>query len=348
MHQDTGAPGDNGGAAGWAETDAQQQDDLNQVLALGATMIRTSHYQRDAAFYSYCDQKGLIIETETGINSTVTAGVGSAFGNNAEDQLTEMVRENYNHPSIVFWSMYNEISDNSTNGALVAALSNMAHALDAQHDIAGTQGRYTVAETDQGSVPEAAGTINGSTDTVNEHPYDGWYGNNPSAVGLPTASAGSVPVGIGEFGAGASAYQFTLPGNIYVPASNGPDGGTTSVYHPENQQTEVGEEQYAYILKNAPQAYDTLVWQMFDMTSAQRDEGDTAGINDKGLVTRNRETYKDLYYFYQANWNLPTSTRGYNTTPVIWISDHTWTDREGSGTTLSVPLTVFSNVGAPR
>jgi len=346
LHQDSGAPGSNGGLAGWAQTDAQQENDINRALAVGATMIRTAHYQRDPDFYDYCDQKGLIIESEIGVNTTVTGGVGSAFATNAEDQLNEMVRENYNHPSIVFWSMFNEIDENATNGALTAALSTMAHALDAQHDVPGTQGRYTIVETDHGTVPAAAGTIDGSTDVVNEHNYSGWYGGNPSGIGLPTASAGSTPVGIGEFGAGGSAYQFTLPANIHIPASSAPDG-TGSVYHPENQQTEISEEQYAYILQNAPQSVDTLVWSMFDFSSTDRNEGVTSGINDKGLVTRDRQTPKDIYYFYQANWNDPTSARGYDTTPVIWISDHTWTDREGTGTTLSVPLTVFSNVGAP-
>lgn len=42
---------------------------------------------------------------------------------------------------------------------------------------------------------------------------------------------------------------------------------------------------------------------MFDFGAAHRTEGDRPGINDKGLVTFDRSTRKDAYYFYQANWN---------------------------------------------
>ena len=42
---------------------------------------------------------------------------------------------------------------------------------------------------------------------------------------------------------------------------------------------------------------------MFDFASARRTEGDRDGVNDKGLVTGDRKTRKDAFYFYKANWN---------------------------------------------
>lgn len=42
---------------------------------------------------------------------------------------------------------------------------------------------------------------------------------------------------------------------------------------------------------------------MFDFCAAGRNEGDTPGRNDKGLVTYDRKTRKDAFYFYKANWN---------------------------------------------
>jgi len=41
---------------------------------------------------------------------------------------------------------------------------------------------------------------------------------------------------------------------------------------------------------------------MFDAASAGRNEGGQSGVNDKGLVTRDRRTRKDAFYWYQANW----------------------------------------------
>ena len=80
---------------------------------------------------------------------------------------------------------------------------------------------------------------------------------------------------------------------------------------------------------------------MTDFSITTRHEGDTLGQNDKGLITRDRSTYKDSYYFYQANWNIPSGS--WANTPVLYISDHTWTDR----TTPSASMTVYSNLGAP-
>ena len=45
------------------------------------------------------------------------------------------------------------------------------------------------------------------------------------------------------------------------------------------------------------------VWNMFDFGSHFRKEGDHFGINDKGLVTYDRKTKKDAFFFYKANWS---------------------------------------------
>jgi beta-galactosidase len=42
---------------------------------------------------------------------------------------------------------------------------------------------------------------------------------------------------------------------------------------------------------------------LFDFASAGRAEGESLGINDKGLVTRDRKLKKDAFYFYKAQWS---------------------------------------------
>jgi beta-galactosidase len=49
--------------------------------------------------------------------------------------------------------------------------------------------------------------------------------------------------------------------------------------------------------------FGTFIWVAFDLASAGRHEGDRRGINDKGLVTYDRQVRKDAYYWYQANWS---------------------------------------------
>jgi len=49
--------------------------------------------------------------------------------------------------------------------------------------------------------------------------------------------------------------------------------------------------------------WGTFIWQMFDSASDNRNEGEQPGINDKGLVTRDRRIRKDAFYLYKANWS---------------------------------------------
>jgi beta-galactosidase len=66
---------------------------------------------------------------------------------------------------------------------------------------------------------------------------------------------------------------------------------------------------------------------MFDFASDGRDEGDRPGLNDKGLVTADRKTRKDAFYWYQANWSSK---------PVVHITAARDTPRFTSGTDVKV------------
>ena len=329
MHQDSGVAGQLGLPAGWAQTDAEIQSDVNMALDLGVTVIRTSHYPDNQAFYDYCDQVGILVFTEVGLQQNATSTTpNSAFVNNLDDQLTEMIKQNYNHASIFAWGLYNETG--TANGTLIQNLSNLAHVLDST--------RYTAGASNQGS---ATDTINVAPDIIGRHFYDGWYGGVPENLSSELDSFHNAnpthPMGVTEFGGAASAYQYT--NNVLISPPN-----TTDKFHPENTQSQLEERQWAQIAaKNY--LWADIVWQMFDATSPGKNEGDTSGVNDKGLVTRDRTTKKDTYYFYQANWNDPT--RSWANQKVLYISDHSWTDRQGTATTLSTTVTVYSNLGGP-
>ena len=69
---------------------------------------------------------------------------------------------------------------------------------------------------------------------------------------------------------------------------------------------------------------------MFDFASASRKEGDQFGVNDKGLVTRDRKVRKDAFFFYQANWTAE---------PMIYITSRRHVER----TIADTPVKVYSN-----
>ena len=111
----------------WAISDADKIQDINLVLEIGATMLRTAHYEQNQLTYDLCDQYGLVVWAEIpNVNSSSTG----AYTTNIQDQLRELIRQNYNHPSIIVWSVYNEVSDNATNDNVVTTLNNLALHVD--------------------------------------------------------------------------------------------------------------------------------------------------------------------------------------------------------------------------
>jgi hypothetical protein len=73
------------------------------------------------------------------------------------------------------------------------------------------------------------------------------------------------------------------------------------------------------------------IFSMFDFAVDERTEGDTPGRNDKGLVTYDRETRKDAFYFYKANWT---------DTPTVHLNSKRYTERP----TRTVDVKAYSNL----
>jgi beta-galactosidase len=69
---------------------------------------------------------------------------------------------------------------------------------------------------------------------------------------------------------------------------------------------------------------------MFDFAVSTRHEGGVPGRNDKGLVTYDRKTRKDAFYFYKANWSDE---------PVLYLTDRRFTER----TNAVADVKVYSN-----
>ena len=77
---------------------------------------------------------------------------------------------------------------------------------------------------------------------------------------------------------------------------------------------------------------------MFDFAVDSRNEGDTPGRNDKGLVTYDRKTRKDAFFWYKANWRDWSEADG----KVVHITSRRATSRVGN----TVDVKVYSNAGA--
>jgi len=111
--------------AGWgiAATDADAYRDVKLIKDAGFNFIRGSHYPHSPAFSDACDRLGIILWSENvfwGKGGFGKDGNWSAsaypvrpedfvpFEESVKQQLREMIRIHFNHPSIVIWSMTNE------------------------------------------------------------------------------------------------------------------------------------------------------------------------------------------------------------------------------------------------
>lgn len=264
-------------------------EDLAIMLDMGVNAVRLAHYPQDEYFYDLMDRHGLIVWAEipfVGPGGYEDKGFvdSEMFKENGKQQLIEMIRQHYNHPSICFWGLFNELKEYGDNPIeYIKELNEIAHKEDPT--------RPTTSASNQG------GAINHITDVIAWNRYDGWYGGNPGTLGVwlddLKKKNPSIKVGISEYGAGASIYH--QQEELKQPNPSG-------WWHPENWQTYYHMENWK-IISSRPFVWGSFVWNMFDFGAAHRTEGDRPGINDKGLVTFDRKVRKDAFYFYKANWN---------------------------------------------
>jgi beta-galactosidase len=291
---------------GWAITDREHDEDMALIVELGATAIRLAHYQHARHFYDLCDQRGLVVWAELPLVNSVTDS--AAFTDDAEQQLRELVRQNYNHPSVFFWSLANEQADTAAANTLLDALQALAHAEDPT--------RLTTLASDLGD----ADPIGLHTDVVGFNKYYGWYTGTVAAFAPWLdgfhANYPARAVAVSEYGAGAGI-------SLHAAAP-------VIMDHTEEYQSAF-HETYWQALAARPFVWGKFVWNMFDFASDGRNEGETPGRNDKGLVTYDRRTKKDAFYFYKASWSSE---------PFVYITSRRFNPR----TTATIDVKVYSNV----
>jgi beta-galactosidase len=280
---------DFGGKAS-ALSKADHKTDLDLMLEMGVNAVRLSHYQHDDYFYSLLDSAGIVTWSEIPFVGSLVSGYtnSSAFRENAKQQLTELIKQNFNHPSVFFWGIFNELSHNKKNSPVeeVKSLNELAGRLDST--------RLTTAA----SFSKDNDSLNFITKLIAWNKYFGWYYGTPAMVGKWADKVHSehpeIKIAISEYGAGGSVLQHSEKISRPFPISH--------YLTPEEYQADCHEKYWAEIAKR-PFIWGSFIWNMFDFSVAFRNEGDTPARNNKGMVTYDRTVRKDVFYFYKANWN---------------------------------------------
>ena len=291
-------------------------EDLDLMQEMGCNAVRLCHYPQAKYMHQQMDKRGLVAWAEIPfVNVYVN---NPAYDENLRLQLKELILQNYNHPCILFWGLFNEI-----NSGWLDRPSRMAaelHALARQLD----PSRPTMGASNQDD------DFNGFTDLIAFNKYFGWYGDNMDDMGRwidrEHAAHPERKMGISEYGAGACVFQ--QEDSLRHPEPWGQ-------WHPENWQTYYHVENWKQ-LQEREFLWCNFIWCMFDFSAAGRREGSIMGRNDKGLVTYDRKIKKDAFYFYKANWNQEDK--------FVYIAGKRLVNR----TRKTVDVQVFSNSGAAK
>lgn len=267
------------------------EEDMAIILEMGANAMRLAHYPQAAYFYDLADRNGLVVWAEIpfiGPGGYEERGFVDqpAFRANGKEQLKELIRQHYNHPSICFWGLFNELKTiGDSPEEYIRELNALARAEDPT--------RLTTAA----SFLEDGSTLSGITDVIAWNKYYGWYEGRFADLGVWADGVHrafpAYKIGVSEYGAGAS---------VYHQQDSVRRGEASGWWHPENWQTayHIGNWQ---AIAERPFIWGSFIWNLFDFGAAHRTEGDRPGVNDKGLVSFDRKVKKDAFYFYKANWN---------------------------------------------
>ena len=267
----------------WNTNKDNQREDIEIIKEMGANSIRLAHYQHDQNFYDLCDEVGMVIWAEIPFISRVSSS--DITGENAVSQLKELITQNYNHSSILMWGVQNEI----TIGEQTQELNDI---VDNLNNIAKRMDPYRVTTQAHVGHHEDGDYMNKITDILAYNKYYGWYYDEVEnfeewLTGYNKLNPNQC-LGISEYGAeGILAYQNDDPKiKDYSESYH-------ALYH----------EKVMPIFNAHNEIWGTYVWNMFDFASDFRDEGGVQGMNNKGLVTHDRKTRKDAFFYYKALWS---------------------------------------------
>lgn len=303
---------------GRAITNEDRKQEMICILDIGATMVRFAHYQYDQEMYQLCDRNGIVVWTEIPLVNQIDSS--GTFAENADQQLRELIRQNYNHPSVLFWGIFNEILN--VKGPDPTALVRRLNAVAREDDST----RLTTSAANMNDFPPAF-----VTDVLGLNKYFGWYDGKVQDL-APYLDQWHKEhpdraIGLSEYGGGGSVYQHEE--DPKQPRTDGP-------WHPEEYQTFYHEVSWKAI-ESRPYIWFSTVWNMFDFASDSRSEGFQPGINDKGLITQDHETKKDSYYWYKVNWSKDSLWE--NPSPMIHINSKMFAARD----TNAITVEVYSN-----
>lgn len=308
---------------GVALDDEAHRRDIRLMKEFGCNFIRISHFPQDDAILEMCDELGLLVWEEIPVINTVPDTPG--YDDNCEYNLREMIRQHYNHPSVIAWGYMNEIllTAPPVNSPEWAACRERTVTLARRLEAA-------LKEEDSSRVSVMAYNM---TDVYNEigldlidvvgwNLYQGWYVDKLDDFNAWCEDKHlrypDKPMIISEWGAGSDRRLHTVAGRAF----------DFSIEYHQNYT-----EHYLSFIEEKEWICGCAYWNFVDFNSAGRQES-MPRINNKGMFYNDR-TPKDVAYYFKAMWRKDI--------PVLHIASRDWqvrTEEVGK----PQPIKLYSNL----
>ncbi len=320
---------------GAAMSNEQHRADMELIKDMGANFVRLAHYPQDPEVYKACDELGLLVWDEL---PWCRGGLGNdAWKKNSKNMLKEIIEQNYNHPSVILWSLGNEIywlpdfengDDRENINTYLQELNDYAHKLD------------PFRKTAIRKYYEGAHIV----DVFSPSIWSGWYsGSYKSYQKAIDQYKAEYPHFLhAEYGGSSHVGRHTenpITGEGKIKS----DGWEEAIVQTDVANiAQIGDWSENYIVdlfdwhlrisENDSTFVGNIQWAFKDFGTPLRPENAIPYMNQKGLVDRTGKP-KDAYYVFKSYWSDE---------PFVYIESHTWTERQGPKGK-SRDISVYSN-----
>ncbi len=320
---------------GAAMSNKQHRADMELIKEMGANFVRLAHYPQDPQVYKACDELGILVWDEL---PWCRGGLGNeTWKTNTKGMLKEIINQNYNHPSIILWSLGNEIywlpdfenGDNRVEiNKFLRELNNYAHELDPSRKTA-------IRKYFEGS---------DIVDVFSPSIWSGWYsGSYKSYQKAIEQYKKKYPHFLhAEYGGSSHVGRHTenpITGEGKIQS----DGWEEAIVQTNVANiAKIGDWSENYIVdlfdwhlrisENDPTFVGNIQWAFKDFGTPLRPENAIPYMNQKGLVDREGKP-KDAFYVFKSYWSKQ---------PFTYIESHSWTERQGPKGK-SRDISVYSN-----
>lgn len=252
--------------------DAAPRQEWQMMEEMGVNTVRLAHYPHSALEYDLADQKGLAVWAENGYAGHAWPGASPEDKVTTPDgirQTREMVRQNWNHPSILFWSCGNE-----TIAGPASDYASIIREEDPQH-------LRLITYASEGSLPK-------NVDFIARNTYDGWYRGQYTGFSQLPRNAFVSETGSGEWITHHVPYG-TLKWSV-------------DKYEPAEYSELFTEYRLQTVLKDDAANRPLFLWWNFREFYDHKFKNNR---NTKGIITL-AGLPKDIFYLFQAFMNPKT------------------------------------------